>query len=96
MRVPLVYDSLFRFYESMRVPFVYYTVYFDIIPLMKEEADKKQVVKEKYAGKFVSPQEMLNLLKKNETNRMWILKQLSQLGIDTALLEDYSLHELYK
>ena len=44
----------------------------------------------------MSPQEMLNLLKKNETNRMWILKQLSQLGIDIAILEDYNLNELYR
>jgi hypothetical protein len=29
---------------------------------------------------------MLCLLKKNEHNRMWILKQLSQLGIDINLL----------
>lgn len=27
---------------------------------------------------------------------MWILKQLSQLGIDVNLLEDYSLSDLYR
>lgn len=44
----------------------------------------------------MSPHEMLSLLKKNEHNRMWILKQLSQLGIDINLLEDYSLSDLYR
>jgi hypothetical protein len=39
---------------------------------------------------------MLCLLRKNEYNRTWILKQLSQLGIDINLLEKYSLHELYR
>lgn len=63
--------------------------------MMREESGK-HVVTEKYAGKFVSPQEMLNMLKKNETNRMWILKQLSQLGINTSMLEEYSLNELHR
>lgn len=54
--------------------------------------EKNLIVNEKHSGKFVSPQEMLNLLKKNETNRVWILKQLSQLGIDTQLLQEYSLN----
>lgn len=34
-------------------------------------------------------------MRKNESNKQWILKQLEQLEIDTQLLEKYSLSELY-
>ena len=40
---------------------------------------KSASILETKTNKFLSPEEFLTLLKKNEKNRQWILKQLQQL-----------------
>ena len=47
---------------------------------------KSVSISEKKGGKTISPEEFIVLLKRNEKNRQWILKQLSQLNIDTRML----------
>jgi hypothetical protein len=63
---------------------------------LRRNKENSAVHEKSSGGKVVSPAEMLCLLRKNEYNRMWILKQLSQLDINVDILEQYSLNELYK